>query len=416
MPGSLWNAYFSALTLPFTKICKLEFLQPDGSIAFVLDNNPKNAKSAAFIQEGTLNVNLQNGMRRQATVTLANADGEYDYNINKRWFGQQIRLQEGLILPDGTEFYIPQGVFYVKDPEEAFLPTSRTAKYTLVDKWAYLDGSLFGRLDGIYQVPSGSNIFQVIASILQTPRGNGSVIDSVAPVFTNWYNGKTQLLPDGTTANLTDSPYTYTCDSDDGTYASILLELNTMLAGWIGYSPVGALTLDPSQDDILDATKPVQWSFSPNAQQFLGATYTIKNADVFNDVIIKGEGLNEYAQVAARATNYDPASDTNANLIGLKTMMESASGYYTEDICQSLAQFRLKQKTVLQKSVSIKSQQMFHIRENELVTILRPDRGGAVERHLVTGFSRPLAQTGEMTIEATSTNDFPVATITTPYA
>lgn len=415
MPADLWNTYFAALKQPFVKLCKLEFLQPDGSVAFALDNNPQNPRSKAFIQEGSLTVNLQNGARRQANVTLCNTDGEYDYNVNKRWFGQQIRLQEGLILPDGTEFYIPQGVFYVKDPEESFQPTGNTAQYTLVDKWAYLDGSLFGRLDGIYQVPMGSNIFEVIASVLLFPRGNGLVVDPETPMFTNFYNGKTQTLPDGSNANLTDTPYTYICDSDDGTYANIILEMNTMLAGWIGYNPVGALVLDPSQDDILDVNKPVLWSFTPTESQFLGSTYAIKNSEVYNDIIIKGEGMNDYEQVAARATNLDPSSDTNVNLIGKKTYTESASGYYTTDICQSLAEFKLKRQTVLQKSVTIRSSQMFHIRENEIVTIMRPDKNGEVERHLVTGFSRPLGQTGEMTIEATSTNDFPIATITTPY-
>lgn len=415
LAGSLWNAYFEALQHPFTKICKLEFLQPDGTVAFVLDSNPKNPRSSAFIQEGTLTVNLQNGMRRQATVTLANADGEFDYNVNNRWFGQQIRLNEGLILADGTEFYIPQGVFYVENPEEVMMPNERIVRYSLVDKWAYLDGTLFGQLDGIYQVPMGSSIFGTIASILLLPRGNGLPVDSQTPMFTNYYNGKTQTLPDGSNVSLTTTPYTYICDGDGCTYADIVLEMNTMLAGWIGYNPIGALALDPSQDDILDISKPVQWSFSPSDQQFLGATYQIKNTDVYNDIIIKGEGLNDYQQVAARATNLDPASDTNVNLIGKKTHMESAAGYYTTDICQSLANFKLKRQTVLQKSVTIRSTQMFHIRENELVTIARPDRGGLVERHLVTGFTRPLGQTGEMTIQATSTNDFPIATITNPY-
>ena len=58
-------------------------------------------------------------------MTLSNLDGAYDYNVNKVWFGQQIRLMEGLVPPDGTDFYLPQGVFYVKDPEETFLPNQR---------------------------------------------------------------------------------------------------------------------------------------------------------------------------------------------------------------------------------------------------------------------------------------------------
>ena len=131
--------YLSAVRGEFHKLARLDFLQPDGSLAFSIDNNPQNPRSGAFIQEGELSVNLQNGMRRQASVTLSNLDGAYDYNVNKVWFGQQIRLMEGLVLPDGTDFYLPQGVFYVKDPEETFLPNQRLARYNLVDKWAYLE-------------------------------------------------------------------------------------------------------------------------------------------------------------------------------------------------------------------------------------------------------------------------------------
>ena len=117
-----WAAYLAALEGPFIKLARLDFLQPDGALAFSIDNNPQNRRSGAFLQEGELSVSLQNGQRRQAAVTLSNLDGAYDFNVNKVWFGQQIRLMEGLVLPDGTDYYLPQGVFYVKDPEETFEP------------------------------------------------------------------------------------------------------------------------------------------------------------------------------------------------------------------------------------------------------------------------------------------------------
>lgn len=407
-----WQAYLNTLKTEFVKLARLEFLNPDGSVAFALDNNPMNSRSGAFIQDGTLTVNLQNGKRRCANVTLSNLDGAYDYNVNKLWFGQQVRLSEGLVLPDGSDFYIPQGVFYVMNPEENYLPENKTVKLNLEDKWCYLDGTLFGRLDGIYEVPLNRNIFVAIQSLLELPRGNGYPVDNVTPLFTEYYNTQTTTLPDGSTISDLLMPYTYRCESDSGTYADIILEMNKILAGWIGYDPTGRLRLDPSQDDIVDSDKPIMWTFTPNEQQFLGATYTVKNSDVYNDIIITGEALSEYSNVAGRACNYDPSSDTNINLIGKKTYRESAAGYASRRQCEDLAVFKLKRQTVLQKSVSIKSQQLFHIQENQLVTILRPDKPGSpMERHLVTGFSRPIGQTGEMTIQATSVQDFPVASI-----
>ena len=75
--------------------------------------------------------------------------------------------------------------------------------------------------------------------------------------------------------------------------------------------------------------------------------------------------------------------------------------------------WKLKRSTGLQRAVSVSCQQIFHIEENALITIVRQDKEGSpVERHLVMGFSRPLSTKGEMTIDAVSVNDLPVATVT----
>lgn len=409
-----FEQYLSALKTDFTKIARLEFLNPNGTVAFVLDNNYKNNRSGAFIQDGSLSVNLQNGSRRAASVTLANTNGEYDFNVNNLWFGTSVRLQMGLLLPDGTEYLIPQGVFYIKDPEEVYFPNQRTIHLELVDKWAMIDGTLGGNLDGIYEVPLNSNIFEAIDGLLKDAQGNGYVFDNTPAIYTSYYNEMTQTLPDGSTASLVESPYTARFDSFGESYADVILELNDMLAGWIGYDATGALRLDPSQDDILDISKPILWTFNPSEKQFLGATYSIKNSDVKNEIIRVGQALDGgYAQVGAKAQNFDPSSDTNINIIGRKVDRKEQSNYYTNDICASLAEFELKRNTILKKSVTIRSTQMFHLVENNLVVIRRIDKEGKpFERHLINGFSIPLGQTGEMTINATSVSDFPIATVT----
>lgn len=405
--------YFRMLRKPFTKICRLRFLQPDGSTAFALDNNPLNRRSGAFLQDGSISVNLQNGQRRTASVTLSNIDAAFDYSVNKVWFGQQIAIDEGLILSDGSEYYLPQGIFYIAEPQETLQPNLRTITYPLVDKWAYLDGTLFGRLEGTYEVPVGTNIFEPMQAILNLDRGNGMKVDAVRPIFTEYYNEKTQKLPDGTTVSLVKSPYTLRVDSDDGTYADVILGLSEMVNGLVGYDQSGALRIDPSQDDVLDAQKPVLWRFSTKEAQLLGATYTVKNTEVYNDYIVLGEQTSEYAQAAGRAQNLDPASDTNVYIIGRKTYRETASGYYTQTQCKDLAEWKLKRTAVLQKAVSISCTQMFHIVENNLIELTRTDKPGSpTERHLIQGFTRPLTSTGEMTISAVSVADFPIATIT----
>lgn len=406
-------AYLAALRYPFYKLCRLRFLQPDGSTAFSLDNNPKNKRSGAFIADGTISANLQNGKRRNATVTLSNLDSSFDYNVNTVWFGTEIAIDEGLVLPDGSEYYIQQGVFAIENPTEAVEPANRTATYNLVDKWSYLDGTLFGNLESTYEVPVGTNIFQPIEAILALDRGNGQPVDGVTPIFTEYYNSKTQALPDGSTASLIDSPYTLRIDSESGTFADVLLGLAAMVNAWIGYDQTGALRIDPSQDDILDTNKPILWQFSMDETTFLGANYTVRNVDVYNDYIVLGELLDDNSQPAGRATNLDPRSDTNVQTIGRKTFRMSAPGFATDKQCQDLAVWKLKRSTSLQKAISISCSQLFHIEENGLVTIVRTDKPGSpVERHLVMGFTRPLTSNGEMQINAVSVQDFVTATVT----
>lgn len=405
--------YMRQLRQPYVKLCRLRFLQPDGTTAFVIDNNPLNRHSGAFIQNGTITRNLQNGQRASATITLSNLDGEYDYNVNHIWFGQQIAIDEGLILSDGTDYYIQQGVFYIKTPSEIIRPSERRIAFPLVDKWAYLDGSLYGTLESTYEVPVNTNIFEPITALLSENKGNGQPVDNVKPIFTDYYNDKTQELQDGSVVSLVNSPYTLTIDAGSGTLASVILGLNTMVNGIIGYDASGALRLDASQDDILDNTKPILWQFSTEEATLLGLAYSIENSKVYNDYIVVGESLDDNPQPAGRAQNLDPMSSTNINLIGRKTYRYSASDYVTKTQCRDYAEWQLKRSAVLQKSVNISCIQMFHIFENNLVTIVRTDKiGNPVERHLIQGFTRPLTSTGEMTITATSVNDYPLATLT----
>ena len=404
--------YLKSLKRPFHKLCRLRFLNPNGTTAFALDNNPKNKRSRAFIASGSVSANLQNGPRYTAAVTLYNADGEYETAVNKIWFGQEVALDEGLVLSNGEEYYRQTGVFLIDNPMEKIDPKTRTVTYNLVDKWAALDGTLGGNLDGSYEVPVGTNIFAPITALLAEDRGNGRPLDAAKPVYTEYYNDKTQALTDGTVASMILSPYTLVVSGDGGTVAQVFLKLAGMVNAWIGYDNTGRLRIDPSQDDILDIQKPVLWRFSEEETQLLGMAYTVKKEEVYNDYIVVGEQLDDYTQPGGRATNTDPRSDTNVNLIGRRTKRESASGYATDQQCMDLAEWRLKRSSVLQRAVSVSCSQMIHMDLNSLVEIVRSDKKGSpVERHLIQGFTRPLAYSGAMTVSAVSVNDLPILTL-----
>lgn len=185
-----------------------------------------------------------------------------------------------------------------------------------------------------------------------------------------------------------------------------------MVNGWVGYDETGALRIDPSQDDILDSTKPILWEFSMNETELLGMAYTVKNTEVYNDYIVVGDMMDDNSQPKGRAQIFDPTSPCDINAIGRKTTRVQKSGFATNKQCQDYAEWMVKRSAVLQRAVSISCSQILHMRGNNIVTLVRSDKtGNPVERHLIQGYSRPLSSNGAMTITATSVQDYPIATI-----
>lgn len=401
-------------------IRKLEFLNPDGTVSYAIDNNYKKPQQArtnsrAFLQDGNLNVSLNNGQRRKANIVLENLDTTFDYAINKLWFGNKVRLSMGIKLSDGYDFYISQGVFYFNNPSLKWQPTGRTSSYELVDKWAYLDGTLHGNLESTYFIPQGSNIFSAMTSVLQMSKYTQEqtadklqMIDPIAPVYTSFYNTRTATV-NGSALAMNIVPHNVTTQLG-GSYANVLLDLNSLIVGWIGYDNEGVLRVDASQEDLNDAVKPVLWTFKEKGKVFLDFNENDKPSEVYNDIIVWGENTSGNI-VGARATNRDAASDTNVGAIGLKTYTESSGNLYSGEQCESQAQWLLKRKTVLQKSVSITSSPLYHLRENNLIAVLRTDKNGnPLERHLIQSYSIPFSTTSPMTITAVSVNDYPQVT------
>lgn len=425
--------YLKAVRNPFTKLVKLDFLQPDNSTAFSLGNTSaargymKSHDTRAFIQDGTLNVSMNNGARRSANIKLSNLDGGFDYAVNKIWFGNKLRLSMGLVLPDGTAFYLPQGVFYIKKPQNIYSPSEKTITLPLVDKWAVLDGTLGGTLTQDYIIKSvadrkNTNVFNAMSALLQLSKYSHkhtndiySMIDNVEPIFTTYYQNKkySYLKSDGSITQdieVTDLPYDIHQKAGNS-IADLMLDLNNTFVGTCGYDQTGAFRVEPSQDDIQDSNKPILWDFSLEQKNISSITETINNDEVFNNILIIGEGLTGY-EVWGEASNYDPTSDTNINLIGIKPYTENRADYWNAEQCANLANWLLKRKTILQKSVTIECSQMFHLIENRLIAIKRTDKLGApVERHLINSFSIPIGETGSMTINATSVNDMPISTV-----
>jgi hypothetical protein len=352
-------------------------------------------------------VRFQNGVRRTAEVTIDNGLNKRFIGVNSLWFGQQIRLSMGLLLPDNTPYLLPQGVFYLNDPNHEFVPNSNTLNLPLIDKWSYLDGTLFGNLEGNFVAQINSDIFTQIAQILQLDRGNGIVIDNVTPLLSSYFVNKTVTLPDGTEIPVTNVPYEMRVEPSGNTWATVLLEFNNMLTGIIGYDNTGRLRIEPSNYDIDDLNKPLQWEFNLTEKEFLGGTYTPKMSEVYNVVQVVGDVLNGY-QAKGQAINDDPSSETSIfSSIGRKVKYIEDTTYYADEQCEALAKWYLKRMKALQSSISFSCSPMYHLQENMLVSVSNPENNFEMESHIVDSFTVPIGL-GNMTVNTVSVNKLQV--------
>lgn len=158
-----FEKYLRVVSGNFKEAIKVEWLNPDESVSFEFTNS-------LYDINVDLSVNYQNGSRRTCTLTLNNDRNKFPINFNNIWIGQKFKLWMGVYIDDKTPYYFPQGVFYVSNPNEVYQPSTRTIKINGVDKWAFLDGTLHGKLSGTYQTNIGVSLYDATRELLSSSR------------------------------------------------------------------------------------------------------------------------------------------------------------------------------------------------------------------------------------------------------
>lgn len=410
-----FDRYLKVIKENFRPAIKIEWLNPDESVNFEFTN-------ALYKIDVDLNVNYTNGSRRSCTLTLNNDRKAFPVDFDNIWIGQKFKLWMGIYLDTETPYYFPQGVFYVTNPSDIYNPDTRTITINGSDKWAYLDGTLFGRLSGTYQTSIDVDLYSAIREILKLSRfkddfgkadNKEEMVDPVSPLLSpDFKNKKTELTTinkdtgktEKTTKYVWECPYTAIVERG-GTLADVLLEYATILCANIYYDVNGRLVLEPMIDtaeDITDTNKEILWHYTVDEKTFLGLTQEHDFEKIHNDFIVVGNVVNGY-QFKGRVQNRNPLSNTCVQKIGLRTREPYEDNQYASDEqCVELAKYYAKTDTILQKSGGISSVTLYHLDVNKIVSVSTPNNNMSKELFLITGFS--LAASGSMTLNIASVN------------
>ena len=410
-----FDKYLRVIKESFRSAVKVEWLNPDESVNFEFTN-------ALYEINVDLSVNYTNGSRRSCTLTLNNDRNAFPVDFDNIWIGQKFKLWMGIYLDEETPYYFPQGVFYITNPEDVYNPTTRTVTINGADKWAYLDGTLFGRLSGTYQTSIDVDLYSATRELLKLSRfkddfsgtnNKEEMVDPVYPLLSPVFKNKTSELTTidkDTGETITTTKYVWECPytaivERGGTLADVLLEYATILCANIYYDVNGRLVLEPMIDtaeDITDTNKEILWHYTVDEKTFLGLTQKHDFEKIHNDFIVLGNIANGY-QFKGRVQNRNLLSDTCVQKIGLRTREPYEDNqYYSNEQCVELAKYYAKTDTILQKSGDISSVTLYHLDVNKLVAVSTPNNNMSKELFLITGFS--LSASGSMTLNIASVN------------
>lgn len=366
---------------------RLYFLNEDGTPYYEITDE--------YIKGGSINVSYNNGVRRTASITLFNDKGQYDSLIERGvLLNQKVKILAGIHIGD-DEYLIPQGVFYINNPASSYQPSNKTIQLNLVDKWGALDGTVGGTLDGIYQINVGNSLVEAIRTLLLLDKGNGTPLDGTPPIIDKKYlNNPTYY----------EAPYTLRTEANSN-YANILLGINTMLVSSCGYDAEGILRFTDANTSYSDFGQPLVYDFFVDSKELYSASYTYKLSDIYNEVQVLGTIL-EGAQIKGLAQNNNPASALAIEKIGRRTLWVSDTKFYTNTQATEYAEYELKRRTALQRAVSFECSPIFHLKENDLITITRSDinKSYVPEIFVVNGYTLPLGG-GNMSVNAVSINE-----------
>jgi len=351
----------------FKKRVKIEWLRRE-------DETPYEEFSAD-IMGGNLSISRQNGTRRSVSLKLKNIDGKYIPSEDGVWINQKFKLYLGLDI-NGEDYLIPQGVFVISDPVATSNFSETYIELNGIDKFSLLDGTLGGNLEGIYQIPLNTKIFDAINSILVLAK------DKLPALLGDYF--KTDK-----------TPYTIRKEVGSATLGEILTDFAFMVSANIYYGDLGNLVFE---EDIDDEIKGSIWDFTTDEFHYLGATNSYAFSKVYNKVVVIGANIDGNI-ATGMAENKNLQSNTRSQLIGVKIMPPvTDDNITTDDLAQQRAVYELKRVTGLQSSISIKCTPFFHFNVDEVITITDKNLKLDHEKHLIQSIDIDFSNSGTMTV------------------
>lgn len=337
---------------------------------------------------GSITIGNQDGSRRSASFTLNNYQNQWKDYFENLSIGQRFKVSLGYEI-DGEEFLFPQGVFVYSNPTLNSDGSNNVIQISGGDKWSLLDGRAGGYLDGTFQVPAGTSMGEFINDTL-----------------------KLDIVRDFTTPNIDSSVFDAVTSYDiihnaGQTVADVIKEVAANLSCYAYYDENGVFTMRPfDYDDVL---APV-YNYTYNDINYSSASKTLPIESIYNSVLLVSDNLqNGMVPIIAMLDNNDP-TDINSVINGatrkVYNITDNIAGIYNQKQADDRARYELKKVACMQSTISLTGIPLYHLRENEVVTITDPYLGSNNERYLINSISYGIGSDSSMSLGLVKTTRY----------
>lgn len=344
---------------------------------------------------GSYSENYQNGQRRSLSFALYNEHRQYSTGINGLWAGTRLRLEIGLELQNEDVIWFQKGVYIITNLSPKHSNSETIIEVSASDKFCLFENKT-GTLETTYEIPVGSNIEEIIKTILGGDMGNGMPFDTREIIYNSAFKGAVTQVTISKSAG----------DS----YGSILQELATQLSAEIFYNSMGRLTIVPIANVVDDINKPIIYDFDTAKGDMSNLDFSFDLESIVNRIIVIGSSSSGGVYQAV-AVNDEPSSPLSVQRIGYRTGEIINDSNITSDIlAKERADYELRQQLIIKSSSSINVSFNPLLTVNNLITITDDTYSLTKEKFLLQSISCSLGYEGTMSITISNLNNLPFLT------
>lgn len=338
-----------------------------------------------ILEDGTLSIEYKSGVRRNLSIGLYNAKNWLPTPTSGfLWKGSKFKLDIG-VSTDMGEYVCPAGIFILKSFDLNHQTIQNRITLEMVDKFGGLDGTVGGKIPSNVYIPRGSNILQVVKSLLKSEK-----------IYSVPFDPKVPILP-ARLKNIT-TPHAIN-ESNNSTIGALIIKLLTMANLEPYYNEYGQLCVDEMRENMLVDNQASIWTFSSsegNIHNFHSLNIDFQKVE--NVIIVEGANFNGDI-VGATVKNTNAKSPTNISIYEPTVYKLVDENISSNGAAELRAEYELFKRSLMPISQEFSTIIIPSIDVNKVITIDDEHCGLRNVRFLINSVKIPISSTGKMTIK-----------------